>query len=62
MTRGQLKLNCRKALVFYLLRQMQLDRPPDLSPAAQPLELMNRDELNDVIVAAQKTPEITVTL
>ena len=56
MVRGRLKLSCRKALAFYLLRQMQLDRPPALSPAAQPLELMNRDELTDVIVAAQKTP------
>ena len=62
MTRGQLNLSCRKALVFYLLRQMQLDRPPDLSPAAQPLELMNRDELADILVAAQKTPEITTAL
>ncbi|MYF70269.1 MAG: WYL domain-containing protein [Proteobacteria bacterium] len=58
MIRGRLKLTCRKALAFYVLRQMQVDRPPDLSPAAQPLELMNRDELTDVIVAAQKTPEI----
>ena len=61
MTRGRLKLSCRKALAFYLLRQMQVDRPPDLSPGAQPLELMNRDELADVIVAAQKTPEIPAT-
>lgn len=61
MTRGQLKLSCRKALVFYLLRQMQLDRPPYLPPAAQPLELMNRDELTDVLVAAQKTPKISTT-
>lgn len=62
MTRGKLKLSCRKALAFYLLRLMQLDRPPDLSPAAQPLELMNRNELTDVIVAAQKTPEMTAAL
>ena len=61
MTRGRLKLSCRKALAFYLLRHMQLDRPPDLPPVAQPLELMNRDELASVIVAAQKTPEFTAT-
>ena len=61
MTCGRLKLSCRKALAFYLLRQMQLDRSPDLSPAAQPLELINRDELADVIVAAQKTPKFTTT-
>lgn len=57
MTRGRLKLTCRKALAFYLLRQLQLDRaPPDLPPASQPLELLNRDALSDVIAAAQKTP------
>ena len=59
MTHGLLKIKCRKALAFYVLRQMQLERPPELSLAAQPLELMNRDELTDVIAAAQKTPEIT---
>ena len=58
MSHGRLKLSCRKALAFYLLRQMQLDRPPDLSPVAQPLELINRDELTDVIVFAQKTPNL----
>ena len=61
MSGGRLRLTCRKALAIYLLRQMQVDRPPDLSPAAQPLELMNRDELVDVIVAAQKTPEDPTT-
>ena len=61
MTRGRLKLSCRKALAFYLLRQMRLDRPTDLSPTDQPLELTNRDELSDVIVAAQKVPEFTTT-
>ena len=61
MSRGRFKLSCRKALAFYLLRQMQLDRPPDLSPVAQPLELINRDELTDVIVSAQKTPKFATT-
>lgn len=56
MSRGRLKLFCRKALAFYLLRQLQLERPPDQSPAAQPLELVNRAALSDVIAAAQKTP------
>lgn len=56
MTRGRLKLACRKALAFYLLRQLQLDRPPDQPPASQPLELLNREALSDVIAAAQKTP------
>ena len=61
MTNGRLKLRCRKALAFYLLRQMQLDRPTNLPPAAQPVELMNHDELVAVIVAAQKTPEFSAT-
>lgn len=55
MSRGRLLLSCRKALAFYLLRQLQLDRPADQPPAAQPLELVNRAELADVIAAAQKT-------
>ncbi|MHB8345874.1 MAG: helix-turn-helix transcriptional regulator [Acidiferrobacterales bacterium] len=59
MTARRLKLNCRKALAFYLLRQLQLDRPTELPPAAQPLELMNRDELSDVIAAARKVPQCT---
>ena len=57
MTGGLLKVSCRKAFTFYLLRQMQLDRPPDRQAATQPLELMNREELADVIAAALKTPE-----
>jgi len=59
MSRGRLKLSCRKSLAFYLLRQLQLDRPPDEPAAAQPLELVNRAELADVIAAAQKTPGST---
>ncbi len=54
MSRGRLKLTCRKALAFYLLRQLQLDHPTDQPPAAQPLELVNRAELADVLAAAQK--------
>lgn len=57
MVGGQLRLKCRKALAFYLVRQMQLDRLPDQPPAAQPLELANRDELAEVISAAQKAAE-----
>jgi WYL domain-containing protein len=57
MTSGRLALNCRKALAFYVLRQLQLDRLPDQPPAAQPLELVNREELSEVIAAAQKIPQ-----
>jgi hypothetical protein len=56
MSQGRLKLSCRKALVFYLLRQLQLDRLPDQPPVVQPLELVNRVELADLIAAAQKIP------
>jgi hypothetical protein len=57
MTAGRLKLSCRKALAFYFLRQLQLDRPAAQPLAAQPLELMNRNELSEVIAAAQKVPQ-----
>lgn len=56
MSNGQLKLCCRKALTFYVLRQLQLDRLTNLPPIAQPLELVNRAELSDIIAAAQKIP------
>jgi hypothetical protein len=61
MTSGRLVISCRKALTFYLLRQLQLDRLSDLPVAAQPLELVNRDELSEVINAARKTPEEVLT-
>ncbi len=57
MVDGRLVIQIRKALAFYLLRQMQLDKPPDQLPAANPLELLNRGQLFDVIVAAQKSPD-----
>lgn len=57
MVKGQLRLNCREALAFYLVRQLQLERVPDQPPSAQPLELANRDELSAIISAAQKTPQ-----
>ena len=57
MHNGQLRFTCRKALAFYLLRQLQLDRQTELPPIAQPLELANRDELAQFISAAKKVPE-----
>lgn len=57
MTQGQLILNCRKALAFYALRQLQLDRPTDASVAEQPLELADRAGLSDLISRARKVPE-----
>lgn len=55
MTRGRLKLKCRKALAFYLLRQLHLDRASDQWPFAQPLELANREALAEVIATGQKS-------
>lgn len=57
MSQGRLVLNCRKALVFYLLRQLQLDRLPDASIVEQPLELENRTELSEFVAAARKLPD-----
>ena len=57
MTSGRLTINCRKALAFYLLRELRLERPSHDPPAVQPLELVNRDDFSEVIAAAQKNPE-----
>ena len=61
MKRGRLVLNCRKALAFYVLRQLQLDRSPGATIVEQPLELENRTELSALIAAARKLPETGVT-
>ena len=61
MKQGRLVLNCRKALSFYVLRQLQLDRQPDASIAEQPLELENRAELSKRIAAARKLPEASLS-
>lgn len=58
MSSGRLTLSCRRALTFYLLRQLQLDQPPSGPPSSQPLELVNRAELEPLILAAQKTAEV----
>ena len=60
MRDGRLILNCRRALAFYVLRQMQLDRLPEATIAEQPLELENRDELSALIAAGKKLPETSV--
>lgn len=57
MTNGRLALRCRKALAFYVVRQLQLDRPLGATIAEQPLELENRDELSPLISAGRKLPE-----
>jgi hypothetical protein len=62
MIRGRLVVRCRKALVFYVVRQLQLERWPAASIAEQPLELENRSELSDLIEAGRKSPEATLLL
>ena len=57
MTNGRLVLNCRKALAFYVIRQLQLERPYTLTPAEQPLELENEVELTPFITAGGKNIE-----
>ncbi len=60
MEHGRLTLNCRKALAFYVLRQLQLDRQREDAPVAeQPLELENGSELSSLLAAARKTSEAT---
>jgi hypothetical protein len=57
MREGRLVLNCRRALAFYVVRQLHLDQPSDATIAEQPLELENRTELSALIAAARKVPE-----
>ncbi|MBI3504675.1 MAG: WYL domain-containing protein [Proteobacteria bacterium] len=54
MSSGRLTLRCRRALAFYLLRQLQLDGSTRQPPAVQPLELVNRNEMTDLLATAQK--------
>lgn len=54
MQDGQLVISSRKALAFYLLRQLQLDRPSEQSVQAQPIELVNADELRPILEGARK--------
>lgn len=51
---GQLVIKSRNALAFYLLRQLQLDRSLEQSIQAQPIELVNVDELSPILERARK--------
>ena len=57
MTDDLLTLRCRKALAFYLLRQLQLLEANTSTILAQPLELVNREELSEVIASGKKGPQ-----
>jgi WYL domain len=56
MRRGRLVINCRKALVFYVLRQLHLDRSGTASVLEQPLEYEDTPELQGLLAAARKQP------
>lgn len=57
MVGGSLVLNCRKALAFYAVRQLQLDHMSYQSVLEQPLELSNRAELEELLLLARKVSE-----
>ncbi|HUZ92064.1 MAG TPA: WYL domain-containing protein [Methylocella sp.] len=57
MKGGRLSLNCRKALAFYVIRQLQLDRTPAPPAPEQPLELENRAKLTALLAVGRKSPE-----
>ena len=59
MRNGRLVLNCRKALAFYAVRQLQLDRLPGATIAEQPLDLENWAELSALLEAGKKLPKTT---
>lgn len=46
MTEGVCEFECRQALLFYVLRQLGLDRESNRSPEDQQVVLNNRDELS----------------
>ncbi len=60
MKDGRLVLNCRKALAFYVVRQLQLDRIPPAAALEQPLELENRVQLSELLATAAKAPEAEI--
>lgn len=59
MTKGQLVWRCRKALAFYVIRQLRLDWGAELPLLVQPLELANAAELATIIGAARKAPDVS---
>ncbi len=48
MTGGVCALECRQALLFYVLRQLRLDQAPNDSPIVQQIVLQNRAELEPI--------------
>jgi hypothetical protein len=56
MVDGELRIQCRKAMAFYYLRQLQLVEV-DQGGLANPIELANQNELAEVIAAGVKSPD-----
>ena len=53
MTKGVCEFECRQALLFYVLRQLGLDRDLNRSPEDQQVVLSNRDELSAFLPKAE---------
>ncbi|MHB8724023.1 MAG: WYL domain-containing protein [Casimicrobiaceae bacterium] len=56
MKKGRLIIKCRKALAWYVLRQLHLDRPDTVSLLEQPLRCEITPEMQELISAARKQP------
>jgi len=60
MKGGRLVVNCRRAMAFYVLRQLHLEREHEVSIFEQPLELENKSELMSMIRGNRKLPEYEI--
>lgn len=60
MTDGLLHISIRQALVFYLLRQLHLDSESEQSVKAQPIELVNKKELQHLVDEAKQKTTATI--
>ena len=59
MKNGQLSLRSRKAMAFYVLRSLRLEEDRPKASIDQPLELINRSELQDILAAGHKSPPLS---
>jgi hypothetical protein len=49
MTNGEVVFECREALLFYVLRRLNLEQPQNSRPEAQQIILKNADALRPYI-------------
>ncbi|WP_077033066.1 WYL domain-containing protein [Pelomonas sp. KK5] len=54
MKKGRLVIRCRKALAWYVLRQLRLDQPETVSVMEQPIAYEDCGELRRLLAAARK--------